>query len=185
MMRRQPAITSCPDPRNPAAIRKTKNLATTTHIRGTQVTEEQRQQNTTMETKTEDTTNSPKTIVTNNANTTELEATIKKNYAGSALNGCKKQKLPTMKGRPRELFVDPKARPFAIHKQRPIVVYWEKEARTGLDRDTNTGAITPKEVGEPTTWYAPMYVVAIKSGKPRRVADFQKMNQACVGQAKG
>ena len=59
-------------------IRNTKNLATTTPIRGTQVTEEQRQQNTTMETKTEDTTNSPKAVVTNNANTTELEVTIKK-----------------------------------------------------------------------------------------------------------
>ena len=45
-----------PSPKEPShkkdnispGIRKTKNLATTTHMWGTQVTEEQRQQNTTM-----------------------------------------------------------------------------------------------------------------------------------------
>ena len=79
MKRRPPATTSCPDPKNPnsqkadiiSRIRKTKNLATTKHIRGTQVTEEQRQQNTTIETKIKDPMNSLKAVVTNNANATE------------------------------------------------------------------------------------------------------------------
>ena len=130
-----------------------------------------------MGTKTEDTTNSPKSVVTNNANTTELEATIKKNHARSTLNGCERQKLPTMKDRPCKLFVDPKARPFAIHKHRPMVVHWEKETRKGLDRDTDMGVIQPKEVGEPTIWCAPLHY-----GKPRRVVDLQKLNQACLRQ---
>ena len=87
-----------------------------------------------------------------------------------------------MKGRPCELFVNPKARPFAIHKHRPLAVHWEKETRKGLDTDTDMGAIQPKEVGEPTLWCAPMHVVAMKSGKPRRVVNFQKLNQACLRQ---
>ena len=47
------------------------------------------------------------------------------------------------------------------------------------------GAVRPKEVGKPTIWCAPMHVVATKSGEPRRVVDFQKLNQACLRQAKG
>ena len=57
-----------------------------------------------------------------------------------------------MKGRPCDLFVNPKARPFDIHKHRPVAVYWEKETRKGLDRDTNMGVIQPKEVGKPNIW---------------------------------
>ena len=113
--------------------------------------------------------------MTNNANATELEATIKKHHAKSALNCCKTQNSPILKGRPCNLFVDPKARPFAIRKYRPVAVHWEKETKKGLDRNTDMGAIIrPKEVGKPTTWCAPMHVVAMKSGKPRRVVDFQK-----------
>ena len=85
-----------------------------------------------------------------------------------------------MQGRPCELFVDPKARPFAIHKQRPIAIHWE--TRQGLDRDTNMGVIRPKLVGEATMWCAPMHVVTKKSGKPRRVVNIQKLNQACLRQ---
>ena len=47
------------------------------------------------------------------------------------------------------------------------------------------GAVRPKEVGKPTIWCARMHVVATKPGEPRRVVDFQKLNQACLRQAKG
>ena len=130
-------------------IRKTKNLVTTTHLWGTQVTEEQREQNTTMGTKTDDAEDAPEALVINNANATELEATIKKHYAGSAFNCCKRQKLPTMKGRPCELLVDPKARAFAIHKHRPVAVHREKDTRKGLNRATDMGPSDPKRWANP------------------------------------
>ena len=83
------------------------------------------------------------------------------------------------------MFVNPKARPFATNKHRPVVVHWEKDTTTGLDRDTDTGAIPPKELGEPNTWYTAMYVVAIKSDKPRKAVDCRKINHACLKQTKG
>ena len=73
-----------------------------------------------------------------------------------------------MQGRPCELFVDPKARPFAIHKHRPVVIHWEEQTRQGLERDVNMGVIRPKLVGDPTLWCVPMHLVAKKSGKLRR-----------------
>ena len=42
------------------------------------------------------------------------------------------------------------------------------------------GVIRPKLVGESTVRCAHMHVVAKKSGKPRRVIYFQKLNQACL-----
>ena len=86
------------------------------------MTEEQREQNITVGTKTEDAADAPEAVVINNADTTELEATTKKHLTGSTFNCCKRQKLPTMKGRPCKLFVDPKVRPLAIHKHRPVAV---------------------------------------------------------------
>ena len=59
-----------------------------------------------------------------NASPGELEAIIRKHYASLAFNTCKRQKLPVMQGRPCKLFVTPKARPFAIHKHRPVAIHW-------------------------------------------------------------
>ena len=61
----------------------------------------------------------------------DLEALIRKHYASSAFNMCERQKLPVLQGRPCELFVDPKARPFAIHKHRPVAIHWEQETKQG------------------------------------------------------
>ena len=44
------------------------------------------------------------------------------------------------------------------------------------------GVIRPVAVGKPAEWCAPMHVVAKKSGKPRRVVDFQKLNEAYLRQ---
>ena len=116
------------------------------------------------------------------ASSAELERLIKEHYASSAFNTCERQKLPVMEGRPCQLYVDPKARPFAIHTHRAVAVHWADEVKKGLDRDVAMGVIRPVAVGTPTEWCAPMHVVAKKSGKPRRVVDFQKLNAACLRQ---
>ena len=58
-----------------------------------------------------------------NASPAELEAGIRKHNASSAFNTCKRQKLPVIQGRPCKLFVYPKVRPFAVHKQRPVALH--------------------------------------------------------------
>ena len=42
-----------------------------------------------------------------NTSPAELKAIIRKHYARSAFNPCKRKKLPVMQGRPCKLFVDP------------------------------------------------------------------------------
>ena len=37
-------------------------------------------------------------------------------------------------------------------------------------------------MGEPTIWCASMHIIAKKSGRPRMVVDFKKLNQACLRQ---
>ena len=58
-----------------------------------------------------------------NTSPAELEAIISKHYGSSAFNTWEKQKLPVMQGQPCQLFVNPKARPFAIHKHRPVSIH--------------------------------------------------------------
>ena len=107
-----------------------------------------------------------------NSSPVELEVIIRKHYASSAFNKCERQKLPVMKGQPCVLFVDPKARPLAIHRHRPVAIHWEKETKQGLNKDTDMGVIWPKLMGNSTLLCAPMHIVAQKTGKPRRVVEF-------------
>ena len=83
---------------------------------------------------------------------------------------------------PRTAPCTPKARPFDIHKHRSGAIHWEKETRKDLNRDTDMDITQPKEVGKPTIWCAPMYVMAMRSEKPRRVVDFQTLYQAWLRQ---
>ena len=117
-----------------------------------------------------------------NASPAELKAIIRKHYASSAFNTCNTQKLLLMQGQPCKLFVNPKVKPFAIHKHRPVAIHSKKETRQVLDRDTDMGVIRPKLLGKPTVWCVPMHIIAKKSGKPRRVVDFYKLNQASLRQ---
>ena len=48
--------------------------------------------------------------------------------------------------------------------------------------DTDISFIRPKVMGEPTIRCAPMHIIAKKTGKPRRVVDFQILSQAFLRQ---
>ena len=113
----------------------------------------------------------------------ELENLIKKHYAISAFNRCEKQKLPVMNNSPPcRLFVDPEAKPFAIHKPRPVPVHWQNEVKEGLDRDVALGVLEGPLIDDPAVWCAPMHIAAKKNGSPRRTVDFQGLNKACQRQ---
>ena len=49
-----------------------------------------------------------------------------------------------------------------------------------MDEDVMAGILRPVPAGEATEWCARMVVVPKKSGKPRRVVDFQKLNVCCL-----
>ena len=82
-----------------------------------------------------------------NASQEELEAINRKHYASLAFNTCERQKLPVMQGQQCELFVDPKARTFAIHKHKPVAIHWEKETRQGARQRYVHGRHLAKDFG--------------------------------------
>ena len=66
------------------------------------------------------------------------------------------------------LFVDPNARPFSIHKARPVPVHWQQEVKEGLDRDVTIGVLRGPLADKPAEWCMPMHIAAKKNGKPAR-----------------
>ena len=116
-------------------------------------------------------------------NRKKLEDFILRYYASSAFNQCEKQPLPLMDGHPPlKLHVDENAKPFAIHKARPVPLHWQQEVKAGLERDVALGVLEQVPMGEPTDWCAPMTIAAKKNGSPRRTIDFQQLNKACKRQ---
>ena len=49
-----------------------------------------------------------------------------------------------------------------------------------MDRDCELGIIEEVPVGVPTKWQSRMFVVAKKSGKPRRMVDLSPLNKHCL-----
>ena len=97
-------------------------------------------------------------------------------YESSTFNTCEHQPLPLMESIPMRLMVDLNATPVAHHNPVPIPLHWQAEVKAGLDHDVALGVIEPVPVGEPVTWCHRMVVCAKKTGKPRRMIDFQALN---------
>ena len=75
-------------------------------------------------------------------NRKKLEDFILRYYASSALNQCEKQPLPLMDGHPPlKLHVDENAKPFSIHKARPVPLHWQQEVKARLERDVALGVL--------------------------------------------
>ena len=68
------------------------------------------------------------------ANREKLENWIKEHYASSGFNQCTHQPLPLITSTPPlQLYVDPKARPVAVHKPVPVPLHWMKDIKDQLD----------------------------------------------------
>ena len=101
-------------------------------------------------------------------------------YAASAFNICEQQPLPLMKDSPPlRLFVDNTAKPVAIHSPAAVPRHWDADVQAGLDRDERLGVIRRVPVNTPTLWCSRMLITAKHDGSPRRVVDFQPVNEHC------
>ena len=106
-----------------------------------------------------------------------LKQFILDRYASSAFNCCEHQPLPLMKGsEPLRLFVDPKATPRAIHTPAQVPLHWKQSVKDGLDRDERLGVIEKVKENTPTKWCSRMVITAKHDGSPRRVVDYQPVN---------
>ena len=75
------------------------------------------------------------------------------------------------------LMVDPSAKPVAHHKPIPVPIYWQKDVKCDLDRDTRLRVVAPVPIGTPVRWCHQMVITAKKNGKPRRTVNLQALNQ--------
>ena len=106
-----------------------------------------------------------------------LKQYILDRFAASAFNCCEHQPLPLMQGsEPLRLFVDPAAKPVAIHTPSQVPIHWKDAVKQGLERDVRLGVIEKIPENTPSTWCSRMVITAKHDGTPRRVVDFQPVN---------
>ena len=117
------------------------------------------------------------------ANLPVLRQYILDRYAASSFNTCEHQPLPLMQGSPAlRLFVDEEAQPVAVHTPAAVPKHWEAQVQEGLDRDVRLGVLERVPVNTPTTWCSRMIITPKHDGSPRRVVDFQAVNDHCPRQ---
>ena len=110
-------------------------------------------------------------------NLPKLKQYILDRFAASAFNTCQRQPLPLMEGSPPlRLHVDPAAKPVAIHQAAQVPLHWRDAVKGGLDRDVRLGVLEPVGVNDPVEWCSRMVVTPKHNGEPRRVVDFQALN---------
>ena len=106
-----------------------------------------------------------------------LKEYILNRFSSSAFNICQKQPLPLMTGSPPlRLHVDPTAKPVAVHTPAQVPLHWQEAVKGGLDRDCRLGVLEKVPVNEPVQWCSRMVVQPKPTGEPRRVVDFQALN---------
>ena len=113
-------------------------------------------------------------------NNTKMKQWLLDRFAASTFNKCPHQPLPMMSGPPISIHIDPSAKPTAVHTPAPIPVHWKEEVKKQLDADVALGVIEKVEPNTPTTWCHRAIWVRKADGSPRRVVDFQTLNQHCV-----
>ena len=101
-------------------------------------------------------------------------------FAASIFNKCPHQPLPMISGPPVKIHVDPAATPTAVHKPAPIPIHWREEIETQLKTDINLGVIEKVEPNTPTTWCHRAIWTRKQDASPRRVVDFQSLNNHCL-----
>ena len=76
-----------------------------------------------------------------------------------------------MTGEPLKLFLDPDARPIAVHKPAVVPIHWQEKVHSDLERDVALGVLEKVEPNTPVTWCSRMVVTAKADGTPRRTVD--------------
>ena len=97
-------------------------------------------------------------------------------YASTTFNLCEHQPLPLMTGEPLRLYMDPDAKPTAIHSPASVPVHWHEKVKQDLDRDVRIGVLERVPVNSPSTWGSRMVVTGKSNGDPQRTVDMQPQN---------
>ena len=105
------------------------------------------------------------------------------NYYGSTtFNICEHQPLPMMNCEPLRLFLNPEAKPVAVHKPAVVPIHWQDKVLADLERDVALGVLEKVGPNTPVTWCSRMVVTSKADGTPRRTVDLQPQNKQSVRQ---
>jgi hypothetical protein len=98
-------------------------------------------------------------------------------FASSAFNTCQKQPLPVMNDTPPlRLHVNKDAKPVALQNPAQVPLHWQEAVKGGLEMDIRLGVIEKVLVNVPLQWCSRMVVQPKSNGEPRRVVDYQQLN---------
>ena len=79
---------------------------------------------------------------------------------------------------PSRLFIDQKVKPVAIHRAAVIPIHFKATIKADLDRDVRLGILEKVDVNSPLRWLSRMIVTLKKDGTPRRIIDYERLNDA-------
>ena len=103
-------------------------------------------------------------------------------YAATTFNVCEHQPLPMMACEPLKLFLNPDAKPVAVHKPAVVPIHWQEKVHADLERDVALGVLEKVGPNTPVTWCSRMVVTSKADGTPRRTVDLQPLNKQSVRQ---
>ena len=88
-----------------------------------------------------------------------------------------------MTGEPLRIYMDPNAKPVAVHNAASIPLHWHVHVKRDLERDVCLGVLEKVPVNTPSVWCSRMVVTGKANGKPRRTVDLQPQNRWSVQQS--
>ena len=112
----------------------------------------------------------------------KLKAWLLDYYASTTFNTCEHQTLPMMSGEPLKLYVNPDAKPVAVHRPASVPIHWQEKVYHDLERDVKLGVLEKVPPNTPVTWCSRMVVTSKSDGSPRRTVDLQPQNKHAVRQ---
>ena len=113
------------------------------------------------------------------ANRSTLENWIKDYYKSSVFNNCPHQQIPLMSGPPVSIHINPGAKLPSNHRTIPVPLHFQDPVYEDILSDVKKGVCRRVAVGQKSTAISPMLIQTKKNGKPRRVVDYQELNQHC------
>ena len=114
------------------------------------------------------------------ANRLHIENWIKEYYRSSVFNNCPHQQIPYMNAAPVRIHIEHADELPCYHTPIPIPLHQQEDTYEELMNDIAKGVVEPVPVGEPSKVCFRMLTQTKKSGKVRRVVDFQGLNKFCA-----
>ncbi|CAC5397422.1 unnamed protein product [Mytilus coruscus] len=102
-------------------------------------------------------------------------------YGATKFYVCEHQPLLLMKCELLQIYVDPNARPVAVHKPALVQMYSQDKVNADLGRDVRIGAQERISQNTPTTWCSRVVVTSKAEGTPRQTIDLQPQNRHSEG----